>query len=136
MENSVFVDTGWFKGLVDKKDEHHIRARNIFKGFKKVRQRLVTTNFVIGEAFTLIRKSCGMYWARKFSQLLSNLNLVLEIEGVMVGDERRVWDWFWHDWRELSYTDCASFAVMERLGIKKVATFDEHFAAAGFEVVK
>ena len=131
--DKIFVDAGWFKGIIDKTDDHHVRAKSIFRSFKKNKLALLTTNFVVGETFTLVRKSCGLYWARRLNELMINLKSSLDIERVTGEDEGRVWEWFWYDWRELSYTDCTSFAVMERLGMKKVATFDEHFELAGFE---
>lgn len=136
MVDKIFVDTGWFKGIVDKTDDHHIRAKDVFRSFKKDRSVLLTTNFVVAETFTLVRKSCGLYWARKLNELMTSLKPSLAIERVMVEDERRVWDWFWYNWRDLSYTDCTSFAVMKRLGLRKVVAFDEHFEMAGFEMVR
>jgi len=37
--------------------------------------------------------------------------------------------------RELSLVDCVSFLVMRKRGLKKVFTFDRHFAEQGFEVL-
>ncbi|HJZ05965.1 hypothetical protein A2634_01340 [Candidatus Amesbacteria bacterium RIFCSPHIGHO2_01_FULL_48_32] len=134
--NKIFLDTGWFKAELDERDGHHLRAKNIFRRIKKERLVMVTTNFVLDESFTLIKDKCGVFRAKRLFGFLTKFPEKFGIERVTLEDERRVWDWFWHDWRELSYTDCTSFAVMERLGIEKVATFDEHFETAGFEVVK
>lgn len=51
-------------------------------------------------------------------------------------DEARAWNWFLKDWSDFSFTDCVSFALMERLGFKRVATFDRHFSKAGFKEEK
>ena len=52
----------------------------------------------------------------------------------MVDDDAGAWEWFEMDWSKLSFTDCVSFAVMKRLGLTDVATFDEHFTRAKFIV--
>ena len=61
---------------------------------------------------------------------------LIKITRVSVDDEARAWEWFVKDWNDLSFTDCVSFAVMKRLGLEKVLSFDNHFSRAGFEIVK
>ncbi|MBZ5593473.1 MAG: hypothetical protein LAP39_14615 [Acidobacteriia bacterium] len=51
--------------------------------------------------------------------------------------QSEAWDLF-HRWRSsgANPVDCASFAVMRRLNIKKAFTFDQHFRTAGFEILR
>lgn len=48
-------------------------------------------------------------------------------------DEEAAWQYFlkYAD-QAFSFTDCTSFAMMTRLGIKEAACFDSHFDTAGF----
>lgn len=133
--DDVFVDTSCFKALVDGGDDFHQAAIELLVKMKEGGMRLVTTNYITDELFTLVRKRNGLERARELWDLLGELGGQLKMVRILVGDEKEAWKWFWREWKGLSFTDCTSFAVMERLGIKKVATFDEHFAKAGFKVM-
>jgi predicted nucleic acid-binding protein len=37
--------------------------------------------------------------------------------------------------KEISFTDCVSFAMMRRLRIRMALTFDRHFRDAGFQII-
>lgn len=47
------------------------------------------------------------------------------------------WDLF-HRWggSGANPVDCASFAIMRRMDIKKAFTFDRHFRTAGFAILR
>ncbi len=95
---------------------------------------MVTTNFILDETFTLIRKRQGISRVMELRDVIAKFGRQLQIERVTVADEENIWKWFTRDIDKLSYTDCTSFAVMNRLGLKKVATFDEDFAKVGFDI--
>lgn len=134
MANNVFLDTSFFKGFVDERDDFHKVAVEIYRKFGEDKSGLVTSNYVLDETITLIRVKCGVDRVKSFRGVLARLD-PLKVVRVMVDDEKKAWDWFWNDWSKLSFTDCVSFAVMRRLGLKKAATFDDHFTKAGFETV-
>lgn len=133
-EESVFIDTSFFKAFVDEDDDFHTQAVRVLKILEQREAKLVTTNYVLDEAITLIRVRCGVLRVKDFQRALVALK-PCKIIRVFGKDESGAWDWFWNDWHHLSFTDCVSFAVMKRLGLTDVATFDEHFARAGFNVV-
>lgn len=135
IKDKIFVDTAFFKALIDPKDDFCAKAQLIWNGFLKSKPVLYTTNFILDEAYTLIRKRGGVLMAKDFFERWSNFDTGIKLIRVTVDDEKEVWKWFWKDWSKLSYTDCTSFAVMKRLGLTRVATFDEHFQKAGFEVL-
>lgn len=129
----VFTDTAFFKALADEKDDFHQQAIKILKKLEDEQAQLVTTNFVLDESFTLIRVRCGLERVRMFREKIATLS-PLKIIRVLAIDEEKAWDWFWNDWRNLSFTDCVSFAVMKRLNLIYAATFDQHFTRAGFKI--
>lgn len=135
MKTSVFADTSWFKAVVDEHDDFHRSGRRILDSLIEKKVLVVTTNFILDESFTLIRKRSSQAKTREFFELLKHFGKGLKLVRVLAKDEKRVWEWFWLNWKNLSYTDCTSFAVMRRLGITQVATFDEHFGQAGFEIL-
>ncbi len=133
---SIFLDTSYFKAWIDDKDEFHDQALNLLERLEVESEiELITSNYVVDETFTLLRVKSGVEMAKKFYQFLQEKGSEIDMVRVTIEDERKVWEWFWNKWSKLSFTDCTSFAVMKRLGLKQVATFDEHFAQAGFEVI-
>jgi predicted nucleic acid-binding protein len=127
----VFVDTGMFQALLDHTDEHHFEAVTLWKRFEEQNYTLFTSNYILDETFTLLRVRCGVEYAVTFRNTLVG-SIRLNIERVTVDDEANAWTFFVRDWHKLSFTDCVSFAVMQRLGLQQAATFDEHFSKAGF----
>ena len=131
----IFLDTSFIKGVFDPKDDFHIKASKFWGQFQKDGEWFLITNFILDEMFTLVRKRCGKDLVSLIRQELGKTKK-LQFVRVGLNDEKSAWQWFFNDWSDLSYTDCTSFAVMKRLGLSRVATFDEHFSRAGFKVVK
>lgn len=135
-QQTVFIDTSFFKALLDPKDDFHIQADKIWQLLLEKNIALITSNYIIDETLTLVRFRCGLPVAVKLRNLLHEYSEYLEISRVTLDDDVGAWSWFEKDWSKLSFTDCVSFAVMKRLGLTDVATFDEHFSRAGFTIIK
>ena len=133
MPDAVFIDTGFFKALVDGDDDFNSHAEKLWQKLKESGKVLITSNFIVDEALTVIRVKCSLEKALKFRDLLAEHSQIIKIMRVAATDEGMAWQWFVKDWSKLSFTDCVSFALMKRLGIKRVAAFDEHFKRAGFK---
>lgn len=131
----VFVDTSFFKGLLDTADDFHQRAKSNWQKLKEEDAAIITSNYVLDESFTLIRIRCGLKIVDQFRDDIVKSSHVIKIMRVTVADEANAWKWFLKDWSKLSFSDCVSFALMKRLDITRVATFDEHFKKAGFAIV-
>lgn len=131
--NKTFIDTSFFKALIDRQDKFHNQANKIWKKLEQTNANLVCSNYIVDETATLIRAKIGLETAFKFRQLLVNSRKI-KICRVLIEDEAEAWEWFKNDWSRLSFTDCVSFAQMKRLGIKQACSFDQHFARAGFKI--
>lgn len=132
---NVFVDTSWYKALVDIHDDFHKIALDQSKKLILQESHFITTNYIVDETLTLLRVRRSLEVSLKFRNLLVDMNAITKIYRILPQDEVKAWDWFPKNWSKLSFTDCTSFAVMQRLELKDVATFDDHFARAGFNML-
>ncbi len=131
---SVFVDSSAWYALADTSDEWHQRARGIYPLLLKD-GRLITTNLVLAETYTLIRYALGWSNAITFlDRVKSSPRIEVaradgELEDVALAILRQYRD------HRFSYTDGVSFAVMKALSLDEAFTFDGHFATAGFRMI-
>jgi predicted nucleic acid-binding protein len=128
----IFVDTSiWYASYVPE-DPDHQQARELLLSSGS---KLITTDYVVDELLTLLV-------ARRYRDI-----------AVRNGDDfwnETVCDLLWvgrqdasEGWRVFtafgdktwSFTDCVSYAVMQRLGIREAFALDDHFKQFGFLVV-
>jgi predicted nucleic acid-binding protein len=128
----IFVDTGAWYALLDKNDaNHHAAVR--FKD--SLVHPLVTSNYIADEVITLVRIRLGYKVAVEIGQKLWDESIA-NLSHVTPEDEKNAWEIFvkYHD-KTFSFTDCTSFALVERIGITEVFAFDEHFKQYGNFIV-
>ena len=136
MDCKVFIDSSAFKAIVDERDDFNVDAESIFKKLVIEGCKFITSNYIVDECATLLRAKSGLIKALKFKNYLSNSSPIINIFRVSSKDEVEAWKLFENEWSGLSFTDCTCFAVMKRLGIKRVFGFDKHFEKAGFILEK
>lgn len=128
-----FADTSFWFGLQERRDSRHEDARALAgRGVG----RLLTTNHVVGETWTLIRRRSGHSAAIGF---LDRLTALPDVEVVHVDEAIEADAWRWlrgRAEREYSFVDSTSFAVMRRRRIREALAFDGDFNAAGFVEVR
>ncbi len=132
MISRLFVDTGAWYALVDRNDPDHKTAAAFIRSNDLP---LITTNFVFDETVTLIRNRIGLHVAGDFGRKLRDSSFVT-LSAVKDADEERAWEIFlkYKD-SDFSYTDCTSFAFMERFRLAAAFSFDRHFRTMRFQVV-
>lgn len=129
---AVFVDTGAWVALRYGRDQHHARARTLLRALQREGIGLVTTEWVIAEAVTLLKARGAIDHALALGEAIQSGRLGYLVES-SPERRRRAWDLFvrYRD-RRVGWVDCASFAVMEELGLRRFFGFDDDFVRAGF----
>ena len=127
----VFIDTSAVYALINRFDANHAAAKARLRVLKKTRTEPVLTNFIVAECHALLLSRMGGELARRWL-----LNNQWRIERVLASDEERAREIIasYTD-KDYSYTDATSFAVMERLALRRAFTFDRHFEQHGFEPI-
>jgi predicted nucleic acid-binding protein len=134
MANEVFVDTAFVVALASRLDQYHAAATALVPRFQSG-TRMVTTQAIcleIGNTLAseqhrqkAVELLTGMEKDPRFE--IVPLTDALYADGMALFAERRDKEW--------SLTDCVSFLVMQRRGIRRALTADNHFRQAGFEAL-
>ncbi|MFV2063379.1 MAG: type II toxin-antitoxin system VapC family toxin [Chloroflexota bacterium] len=124
-----FVDTSFWVALAYRRDAHHSEASSLWT---ERSGGLITTNHVVGETWTFLRRRTGHVAAVRFidraeaSRRLGIIHVDASIETEAMAWLRR------HDERSYSFVDATSFAVMRQNRLREALAFDGDFSAAGF----
>jgi predicted nucleic acid-binding protein len=133
---AVFVDTGAWVALRYKRDQYHARARTLLKRLQAGGLGLVTTEWVLAETVTLLKARGAVDHAIALGVAVQGGRLGILVESTR---ERRAQAWsLFERFRALrvGWVDCASFAVMQELGLRQAFGFDDDFVRAGFELFR
>jgi predicted nucleic acid-binding protein len=124
----IFVDTSAWYARYTPRDAYHAEAHAFHLNN---RQTLITTDYVIDEALTLFKMRGNYRRAIHFGHRIFAGGLA-QIVWIQPTDIEAAWSIFERfDDKQWSFTDCVSYVVLERLGIKTAFAFDEHFRQFG-----
>ena len=131
----VFVDTSAWVALKHKADSLYQPATNVNRLLLTSGTRYVTSNFVLDEAYTLLRMRAGHHIAVELGEEIaqSKLITIVRVSEVL---EAQAWTIFkrYAD-KEFSFTDCTSFAIMRERNISEAFTSDHHFQQFGYQIL-
>ncbi|MBI4559687.1 MAG: type II toxin-antitoxin system VapC family toxin [Candidatus Hydrogenedentes bacterium] len=130
--NTVFADSYYYLALLNPRDAAHAMAVDISRS---LRSKVITTGFVMIEIGDAMGKA---HQRAHFLTLLQKLLTDPEVTvlpptgdlyeaGIRLYRSRPDKDW--------SLTDCISFDIMERFGLKDALTGDQHFQQAGYQAL-
>lgn len=128
---AVIVDTSAIYALLDRSDANHTRAVAILGRLRDSGDTVVITNLILAETHALLLSKLGYAVARSWLG-----GQVWPVERVLPEDEERAVDIIRsYEDKTFSYTDATTFAVAERLGIRRAFAFDKRFVQFGLSLV-
>lgn len=124
---TLFVDSSAFYAAADVGDSAHLRAVAVLSAGED----LLTTDHVLVESWSLLRHRLGRDAAERFWAAIREG--AAAVEPVGAGDLEAAWavGQAFAD-QDFSIVDRTSFAVMQRLGLRRVASFDDDFSVFRF----
>lgn len=127
---SVFIDTSALMAVLDADDGYHKKAKDIWVSLISEEETIISSNYVLVETFALVQNRLGLKAVRTLQEDILPMITVdwvdeashkAGVTGVLTALRKK-----------LSLVDCTSFAIMRKLGIKKIFAYDPHFKEQGF----
>ena len=130
----IFVDSSYWIAEAVPRDGRHADATRLARAWSH--GRLVTSNLILAETWTYLRRKTGFRFAISWLDVVRASPSIL-VERVDEELEAQAWAWLRiHDERPYSFVDATSFALMRRRRITDALAFDGDFAAAGFNELR
>jgi predicted nucleic acid-binding protein len=131
----AFIDTSGYFAVANRRDARHTDGAATFRRLIVEGRPLFTTNFILAETHALLLTRVNREIAARVLFEIDDSRITTVVR-VSSGDEARAREIIrqYQD-KSFSLTDATSFAVMERLGIAQVFSFDANFAQYGFTLL-
>ena len=135
-ERAVLLDTCALEAIADPRDQYHKEAARCLAELKELAYPFYVTIPTIVETHRrlLYKPYLGILPALRFLESIydGSTNIIRPLEE----DEMQAMKYIkrFED-QELTFTDTISMAVMNRLGLRKIFSFDWHFTLLGFQVI-
>ena len=128
----ILVDTGGWFAHFNAVDPDHSAVNRVLMAWEG---RLLTSDYIFDELVTLVRYRVGHPEACRVGDVLRSGDLAKWVD-VEPPDRDRAWRLFVRNRdKAYSFTDCTSFAIMDRLGIAAAVAVDADFRRAGYRVL-
>jgi len=131
----IFVDTSAWDAIADGGDPNHEPAL-LFRDEIAGQCRLVSSNYVLDELFTLLLMNIGHQRTLAYKKQLDVLIEERILEIIWISEElaSEAWGIFtqFNVDKKWSFTDCTSYVIMKQVEIDEVFAFDHHFEQMGF----
>ena len=131
---AVYIDTGAWIALLDRKDSYHQAASAVRARIQKTQETLITgwhTLFELADGLT--RHTSQNHAAQTIRRILESPSVRVEASEPHLDRALEIVSTH-GDWN-VDLSDCISFALMEAHGIQRAFAYDRDFEKAGFEVL-
>ena len=127
--SNVFADSFYFIALMNVRDAYHVEAAALSESLVGP---IITTQWVLVEVADAFSSPKDRNRFIDLLELLQTDDRIQVIAASNASFERGVELFARRRDKSWTLTDCISFTVMEKRGIKEALTGDRHFAQAGF----
>ena len=125
----VFLDSSFWIAFRDSRQTHHERARAVVNSLFQERAHFVSTPLVFAETHATFVRSRAVR-----ERIIADFweNPLLHLATVTESDHRDALTLLRrHDDKSHPFCDAISFVVIQRLNVRRVAAFDDHFRQFG-----
>jgi predicted nucleic acid-binding protein len=122
----IFIDTGYYRGLYDKKDQHHKDSMEIKDYIEDLNEKTVINTTVLVEILNRFNGSSSD--VKEIYDVLFDENIVVQLSDKDYLKSLEINGWFDNS---INYSDCTIIKTMMDLGINRIVTFDGAFEKVG-----
>lgn len=119
----IFTDTGYCRGLFDKRDPHHKDSLEIKKFLDESNETTVINTTVLIETLNQSVK-----FNDDIHELYQNLNIIVSLTDKDYLKSLEINGWFGNS---INFNDCTIISTMMDYGITKIVSFDSDFEKIG-----
>ncbi len=128
----IFADADAFVSTLNTEDANHTSALTISSQIKKLNLTLITSNFAVGEAITVLSQDVGLETALKFAQRIYQGEEALIIDVDRDQQLKALEKFSQATSKNVRFTDFVNMVLMEELAIRRIFSFDKHYQQTGF----
>lgn len=130
--SKIIVDSDIYYSLIDRNDSNHKQALILNKKYLTQGIEFITLNLVIFETTTVLSHKISREAAVFFLQ--NALSGKMEIVRLDESLEKEAFKIFIEQQRKnVSFVDCANMALMKKLGLTSIFSFDKIYPKNGFK---